>query len=75
MNSITEEEKACLQEIGKKIAFYRKKTKMTQKDFAEKAGIDRSAFARLEAGGVNSTVLKLREIALVLDVPLKKLFG
>ena len=45
---------ALLQEVGRRIAFLRRSSRIKQEDLAEKAGISRYALSRLEngAGGI-----------------------
>lgn len=49
--------------LGKKIATLRKERNWKQEDLARESGIERSSLARMEAGHVNSTINKLRQIA------------
>lgn len=67
------EDEKYLKELGKKIALLRKKEGLTQLKFAEKHQIDRASLARIESGGVNSTINKLREIAKALSVDIGEL--
>lgn len=62
-----------LEELGEKIARERKKRGMTQAEFAFHSGIERSSLARIEVGGVNSTINKLRQIAKALDLEIGEL--
>lgn len=62
-----------LVELGKKIATIRKSQGMTQKKFADVSGIERSSLARIEAGGINSTINKLRQIAHALNIEIGEL--
>lgn len=54
--------------LGKKIAKLRKAKGWNQEDFSVQSGIERSSLARLEAGGVNSTINILRQIADALEI-------
>ncbi len=67
------DDKKYLIELGKKIAELRKKRGLTQEKFAELHHFDRGSLARIEAGGVNSTINKLRKIATALDVEIGEL--
>lgn len=71
MNKSNEE---FLEKVGGNIAKYRKEKGLTQVQFADLLKTNRSALARIEAGGINSSILKLKEISLALDVDLEKLF-
>ena len=57
-----------LQKIGKQIQSLRKQQKLNQKDFAEKAHLDRSYLARIESGKCNLTLLSLKQIAEALHI-------
>lgn len=60
-------------ELGKRIAQLRKNKGWKQDDLSVHSGIERSSLARIEAGGVNSTINKLRQIAKALDVSIAEL--
>lgn len=49
------------------IQLLRKQQKLSQKDFAEKAHLDRSYLARIESGKCNLTLLSLKQIAEALN--------
>lgn len=59
--------------LGKRIAQLRKQKGFTQVLFSETSGIERSALARIESGGINSSILKLKQIATALGVELSEL--
>ena len=67
------ENEKYLKKLGEKIAFLRKKKDLTQKQFAEKHKFDRGSLARIEAGKINSSINKLREIAKALEVEIGEL--
>jgi Predicted transcriptional regulators len=55
--------------IARRIALSRQTSKMTQKDLADKLGIDRSQLARIETGNTNGiTIGRIAEIAEILNV-------
>ena len=54
--------------IGRLIRIRRMQEKITQESLALQCGIDRSYMGRIERGEVNLTVLKLYEIANILQV-------
>lgn len=62
-----------LEKIGFNIANARKKMNLTQKEFYEKTGFDRSSLARIESGKVNSSIVKLKELADLLGVTVGEL--
>lgn len=68
------EDREFLEKLGQRIAKLRKEKGMTQVEFAEKLGIQRTALTRIEVGNVNITILNLRNISLVLKVDLNQLF-
>lgn len=59
--------------LGKKIAQLRKVRGWKQEDLSLKSGIERSSLARMEAGGVNSTINKLRQIAAAFEISIGEL--
>lgn len=67
------DEKELLKRIGKNISNYRKKKDLTQVQFAELIEMNRSALARIEAGGVNSSIIRLSKIAIELDITIEEL--
>lgn len=67
------EDDKYLKLLGKRIAQLRKEKGFTQVLFSKASGIERSALARIESGGINSSILKLKQIANALDVDLSKL--
>lgn len=68
------EEQEFLEQIGKRIAELRKAKGMTQVEFAEKLGIQRTALTRIETGGTNLTVLTLKLICKNLDINVNQFF-
>lgn len=59
--------------IGGNIKRCRKEKGLTQVKFASKCGLSREALARIEVGGINSSILKLKQIAEALQVEVKEL--
>ncbi|GIT84941.1 MULTISPECIES: helix-turn-helix domain-containing protein [unclassified Acinetobacter] len=60
-------------EIGRLLRKKRAERKITQEALALQCGIDRSYLGRIERGEVNITVLKLYELASVLQIDAKEL--
>lgn len=63
--------------IGKFVSNYRKKSNITQEDFAEKAGLSRSYIARLERGHFEDDQISLAtfiRLSKTLDIPMYKFF-
>lgn len=60
-NETIMEDQEFLEKLGQRIAQLRKEKGMTQVEFAEKLGIQRTALARIEVGKVNTTVLNLKK--------------
>lgn len=59
--------------IGGNIKRCRKEKGLTQLEFASKCGLSREALARIEVGGINSSILKLKQIADALQVNIKNI--
>lgn len=62
------EDQEFLEKLGQRIAELRKEKGMTQVEFAEKLGIQRTALTRIETGNVNTTILMMRRIIEILGV-------
>lgn len=67
------EDDKYLKLLGKRIAQLRKEKGFTQVLFSKASGIERSALARIESGGINSSILKLKQIANALGVNMAEL--
>ena len=63
-----------LKTIGERIKELRLKNSMSQEEFAEKIGLDRSYICRIESGQKNLTLETLIKICEGLNVSLKELF-
>lgn len=74
-NETIMEDQEFLEKLGQRIAQLRKEKGMTQVEFAEKLGIQRTALTRIETGNVNTTILQLNAIAQNLDVQLESIFN
>ena len=61
--------------IKDKIRFLREAKKLRHEDMAERLGMSRSAYSRLETGEVKLDVDRLQQIADVLDVPPEELLN
>lgn len=68
------EDQEFLEKLGQRIAQLRKEKGWTQVEFARKLGIQRTALARIETGGVNTTIKLLNKIAVNLNEKLSQLF-
>lgn len=62
-------------EIGKRIKFLREQSKMSQKDLAYSADLDRSYIASVENGCRNISIVNIEKIAKALKVSLKDFFN
>lgn len=62
-------------EIGKRIKFLREQSKMSQKDLAYSADLDRSYIASVENGCRNISIINIEKIATALKVSLKDFFN
>lgn len=64
-------------EVGERVAFYRKRRKLTQERLAEQAGISKTYLSKIESPncskGVSLVILSI--LAEVLDIPLACLFS
>jgi transcriptional regulator with XRE-family HTH domain len=60
--------------VGKRIKEIRENAKMSQKDLAYSADLDRSYIASVESGQRNISILNLEKIATSLGVTLSELF-
>lgn len=61
--------------IGKRIKELREVAKMSQKDLAYTADLDRSYIASVENGQRNISIVNIERIAHALEVSLKELFN
>lgn len=68
------QEKEFLKKIGKKIALYRKRKKLSQMQVADACDMERSAIARIEIGNSNVTAVTLLKLSKALGVTVKKFF-
>lgn len=64
---------ADLLKLIARIKYYREQKGWSQAELANRMGKDKQSIQRLEQGKVNPGFLFLRDVAHVLDVPLKKL--
>ncbi len=65
---------SLLSQLGKRIAYLRRKKGMSQLDLSIETGISKSYISDLENGRRNPSVLLLQRIASSLGVSLEKLF-
>jgi transcriptional regulator with XRE-family HTH domain len=61
--------------IGQRIKELREASKMSQKDLAYKADLDRSYIASIENGQRNVSIVNIEKIATALNVTLKEFFN
>ena len=71
---VTKYEKQILQQLGRRIAFYRKARGISQEELGYGCEMEKSHISRLEREGTNPTVLTLQRICAELQVTLKDLF-
>ncbi len=74
MASPVDNDLSLLSQLGKRIAYLRKKKGMSQLDLSIEAEISKSYISDLENGRRNPSVLLLQRIASSLGVSLEKLF-
>ena len=63
-----------LVQLGKRIAYLRKKQKMSQLDLAVESEVNRNYLCDLEKGRRNPSILALNKIAVALNIDLSMLF-
>ena len=63
-----------LVQLGKRIAYLRKKQKMSQLDLAIESEVNRNYLCDLEKGRRNPSILVLNKIAVALNIDLSMLF-
>lgn len=78
MSKQTEQQlESALSALGNQIKRLRESAELSQKDFAEKCGLDQAQLSRMEAGKMNFTISSLLQIAntakMALDVRFSKL--
>lgn len=61
--------------VGLRIKGLRESKKMSQKDLAYSADLDRSYIAGIEAGRRNVSIVNMEKIANALDTPLSEFFN
>ncbi len=64
-----------MESIGTRIKRFRELKNLTQEHIAEKLGISQNSYSRLENESVKITTERLKEIAVVLDVPAEYLLN
>jgi transcriptional regulator with XRE-family HTH domain len=64
-----------MESIGNRIKRFRELKNLTQEHIAEKLGISQNSYSRLENESVKITTERLKEIAVVLDVPAEYLLN
>ena len=62
-----------LKHLGRNIKAERVRKGYTQESFAEKAGVSREYISRIERGQENMSILKILNIAEILDTDIKNL--
>lgn len=60
--------------LGLNIKFARLKAKISQEELAEKIGVSRETISMIENGNQNTSVIKILDIAGVLNVEISQLF-
>jgi len=62
-----------LKKLGDRIAKMRNQIGLTQSQFAEQNGLNRSYYARIESGRINTSICNLRDIAKGLGIDVGEL--
>ena len=66
-------EKVLINQLGKRISFFRKEKGLTQAHLSDLAEMEESAVRRIELGKTNPTFKTLLRISKGLEIPLKQL--
>lgn len=69
------EDKAFLENLGKRINHLRVENELTQNELAEMAGLHKNFICIVEKGTQNPSILCLCHITKALDISLSELFG
>lgn len=72
-NQMTPEDKQFYQELGQRIAQYRKTAGLTQVQLSEKVGIAQQTMAHYEGGSLRIAVAMLRPLSLALNISVEEL--
>ena len=75
MEKYTEEEKQYLIRLGCAIRTTRKTKGLTQQNIAALCDSEKANLSRIESGKTNSTIITLKKIADVMQVPIADLLG
>ena len=73
MNSREKVESDYLKKLGKRIKTLRKERGIKQVDLAYSCDIEKQSMSRIEAGNTNPSILLLRKIAEIIEVPVSEL--
>lgn len=74
MNTMSDENRKLIIDIGITIAEFRNKKKISQETLAEKSGIHRTYLSEVEGGKRNPTISVLNKIILALEVSMSEFF-
>lgn len=74
MNTMSDENRKLIIDIGIMIAEFRNKKKISQETLAEKSGIHRTYLSEVEGGKRNPTILVLNKIIVALEVSMSEFF-
>lgn len=72
---MTTRERKKLSSLGEKLMRLRTERGLSQEEFAEKAGLDRTYISGLERGKRNPSFLALERLAKALEIPAGELLG
>ena len=75
MEKYTEVEKQYLIKLGNAIRTTRKSKGLTQQNIAALCDSEKANLSRIESGKTNSTIITLKKIADVMQVPIADLLG
>lgn len=74
MNTMSDENRKLIIDIGITVAEFRNKKKISQETLAEKSGIHRTYLSEVEGGKRNPTISVLNKIVLALEVSMSEFF-
>ena len=69
----SKDEEEYLKQLGRIIFLERRKKKLNQGDLGDKIGLSRTQVGRMESGENATSIVTLRRIAQVLEIPLEQL--
>lgn len=69
------EREVFLKELGRQIAKWRRKKKISQRELAFRCDVDKPSITRIERGNTNPTSITLQKLSEALNVPISSFFS